>query len=99
MSKKNCWEYKKCGRESQGTNAAKLGLCPTSTEKRLDGVHEGKNAGRACWMVAGSLCDAKKQGIYALKYESCQKCDFYKNVKQEEGIDMMSVEVMLSKLR
>jgi hypothetical protein len=26
--KVNCWEFKKCGRESQGPNAAELGVCP-----------------------------------------------------------------------
>ena len=64
MGKKkiNCWEYKKCGREAGGAHVHDLGVCPVTEEKRLDGAHEGVNAGRACWVVAGSLCKGEVQG-------------------------------------
>lgn len=52
MKKINCWEFKKCGRESGGAHAYDFGVCPAATEKRLNGTHGGKNAGRACWVVA-----------------------------------------------
>jgi hypothetical protein len=47
-------------------------------------VHEGKNAGRACWAIAGSLCGGKIQGTYAQKLFNCWRCDFMNNVKKEE---------------
>ena len=83
--KKNCWEFKKCGREAGGFNIDHLGLCPAATEKSLHNVHDGINAGRACWVMAGTLCGGTVQGTFAQKYEDCQICDFFRLVKQEEG--------------
>jgi hypothetical protein len=42
------------------------------------------NAGRACWVVAGSLCGGKVQGTYASKLNNCWRCEFMNKVKQEE---------------
>ncbi|MHB8843380.1 MAG: two-CW domain-containing protein [Nitrospirota bacterium] len=52
----NCWEFKRCGREAGDNKVKELGMCPVSTEQRLDGVHDGECAGRACWILAGTLC-------------------------------------------
>ena len=91
MRKKlNCWEFKKCGREPGGENADKLGVCPAATKKRYDGLHGGDNAGRACWLVAGTMCKGKVQGTFAMKYKDCAICDFYCRVKEEEGIGFRS---------
>jgi hypothetical protein len=96
--KQNCWEFKKCGREPGGKNAAELGVCPVGEYKPLDGTHQGKNAGRACWVLAGTLCGGKVQGTFAQKYSNCKICDFYKTVKKEEnGTYQMSV-VLLNKI-
>ncbi len=84
MKKLNCWEFNQCGREPGGSNAQEHGACPASIEKRLDGVHGGKNGGRACWVVEGTLCDGKKQGSFSKKYDHCMSCDFCKMVKDEE---------------
>jgi hypothetical protein len=70
--KANCWEVKKCGREAGGKNARELGICPATTDTRLHGVHEGKNAGRACWILAGTLCGGKLQGSFGEKFKNCQ---------------------------
>jgi hypothetical protein len=48
MKKLNCREIKKCGREPGGAKVKGLGICPASTEERLDGIYRGKNGGRAC---------------------------------------------------
>jgi hypothetical protein len=84
MVKKNCWEHKKCGREPGGRKAHELGVCPVTTRVDLDTVHDGKMAGRACWVVAGSLCEGKIQGTFAEKLTNCLRCDFYNLVKTEE---------------
>ncbi len=84
MSKKNCWEFKGCGREPGGRKIAELGVCPVTEEASFDGAHGGKSAGRACWIVAGSLCGGKVQGTYAQKLFNCWKCDFMNLVKKEE---------------
>lgn len=57
MKKRNCWKFKNCGQEPGVKNAHELGECPATTEKRLNGTFEGENAGRACWIVAGTMCE------------------------------------------
>jgi hypothetical protein len=84
MPKQNCWEYKKCGRQPGGSRAEELGVCPASTHHDLHSTHGGQNAGRACWVVAGSLCGGKIQGTYATKLLNCWRCDFMNMVKKEE---------------
>ncbi len=96
MTKLNCWEYKKCGRELGGVNVHELWVCPATTEERLNGAHGGKNAGRACWVVEGSMCGGKMQGTFAQKYGNCVICDFFKITKEEEGTDFITSDVLLS---
>ena len=84
IHKKNCWEFTKCGRESGGARVKDLGVCPVSTHQELHGMHEGLNAGRACWVIAGTLCNGAVQGTFAQKLHNCWRCDFYNTVKKEE---------------
>jgi rubrerythrin len=83
-SKSNCWEFKRCGRQPTGTYEHGLGVCPAAVEQRLDGMHGGVNAGRACWVVAGTMCGGEIQGTFAHKFRDCRKCDFYNGVREEE---------------
>ncbi len=93
--KKNCWDFKNCGREPGGENAGELGVCPAAIDKRLHGIHEGRNAGRACWVIAGTLCGGKIQGTFAQKYDNCASCNFYQTVKLEErGNHKMSITLL-----
>jgi len=80
----NCWEYKKCGREPGGEKVDELGVCIAATETRANGIHGGKNGGRSCWAIAGTLCEGEVQGSYAKKFQNCMFCDFYKKVMEEE---------------
>lgn len=99
MAKTNCWENKKCGREPGGAKAVELGVCAAATDTRLNGVHDGKNAGRACWVVSGTLCGGKVQGTYANKLGNCATCLFYKIVRVEEGANCHSDESLLKMVR
>jgi len=99
MAKKNCWEAKMCGREPGGAKTKELGVCIAATEKRTDGVNAGKNAGRACWAVGGTLCGGKVQGTLAAKMSNCMACDFYKEVQTDEGKNTVSTRTILDKLR
>jgi hypothetical protein len=82
--KVNCWEYTKCGRQPGGNKVQELGVCPVSTHQELSGAHGGTHAGRACWVVAGSLCGGTIQGTYANKLRNCWRCEFMNRVRQEE---------------
>lgn len=82
---KNCWEIKSCGREPGGAKADELGVCPAAVEIKADGINGGINAGRACWVIAGTFCEGKIQGEYAQKLLDCVNCNFYRLVIKEEG--------------
>ena len=88
-----------CGREPGGKNVEILGVCPAATDERLNGLHGGKNAGRACWVIAGTFCEGKVQGTFAQKYKDCSQCDFFRQVKIEEGSDYQTSLVILKKLK
>jgi len=97
--KLNCWEYKKCGRQPQGAHVRDLGLCPATVETALDDVHEGTNAGRACWVISGTLCKGEVQGTFAQKYKNCERCDFYQLVRKEEGPNFVLSLLLLKRIR
>lgn len=82
---KNCWEYKNCGREPGGAKANELGVCPAATAAEFAGTNSGKNAGRYCWKVAGTLCGGVVQGSAAAKVGNCLKCEFLQAVRKEEA--------------
>jgi hypothetical protein len=97
--KSNCWEVKRCGREPGGAKSAELGVCPAATEVRLNTVHGGKRAGRACWVVAGTLCGGQVQGTFASKMDNCEKCEFYKSVMTEEFPGFVYSTILLDLVR
>ncbi len=63
-----CWEFKRCGREAGGVNAAELGVCPACP-----------NDGQHCAHTTGTLCGGEVQGSFAMKFANCMNCDFYKS--------------------
>ncbi len=64
----NCWEFKKCGRESGGVKTNELGICPAYPD-----------SGHGCARIAGTLCGGEVQGSFASKLSNCMNCDFYKS--------------------
>ena len=62
----NCWEFKNCGREIEGANSIKLGVCPAYPDN-----------GNDCARLAGTLCGGKIQGTFAMKLVDCMNCDFF----------------------
>ncbi|MEE8481162.1 MAG: hypothetical protein V3T59_07980 [Desulfobacterales bacterium] len=90
MANKNCWEAKECGREVGGPKTVELGVCPASKEIKLNGANNGKNAGRACWVMDGTLCAGKIQGTFADKMRACMDCEFYMAVQKEERDDFIN---------
>jgi len=99
MSKINCWEFSKCGRESGGRNVEELGPCPAATLHELEGVNGGKNGGRSCWALTSTLCHGKIQGSMADKLTQCLECEFRQQVVLEEKLDFKSSKYILSILQ
>jgi len=98
MTGLNCWEFKKCGREPGGAKTSELGKCPSASETRVDGINNGKNGGRVCWAIAGTLCGGKVQGSYAQKFLNCMECEFYKSVVHEEHGNLAEFATVLKRL-
>jgi len=84
VSKINCWEFRKCGRNSGGEKVKELGICPAATDARLNGINGGTNGGRSCWTIAGTFCFGKVQGTFARKIDDCMECNFFWLVADEE---------------
>jgi len=67
----NCWEYKKCGREPRGKNVHMLGVCPVAGDTTADGLNDGKNGGRLCWVI--------------LQKAVCYECEFRNMIISKTG--------------
>ena len=80
-----CWEHLQCGREPGGSKAAELGVCPAATAEKANGINHGLNGGRLCWDIAGTFCAHRAEGSFAENRLSCLSCEFFKQVKAEEG--------------
>ncbi len=80
----NCWDFHNCRFHNifGGNESSKI--CPAITETRLNGIHNGKNGGRACWVIIGTMCGGWIQKNYAQKFISCSSCSFKKMVYKEE---------------
>ena len=75
-----------------------LGICPSATETKLDGIHGGINAGDLLG-CGRHLLQRTGAGTFGQKYKSCEICDFYRTVKQEEHLEFKLSAVILDKLR
>ncbi|XOF34075.1 MAG: two-CW domain-containing protein [Candidatus Electrothrix sp. YB6] len=82
----NCWEFKKCGREPGGKAVALYGVCPAAVEQRADGIHNGKNGGRCCWIIGDSYCSDENGGYSTGNFMVCRKCEFYRLVKDSTDL-------------
>ena len=81
----NCWEKKMCARGPGGSKVNELGVCPAATKTEFDTINHGKNGGRFCWQVMGTLCGGRVQRTQADKDQFCKNCPFPKQVEKEEG--------------
>jgi CheY-like chemotaxis protein len=97
-TKRNCWQFTGCGREPGGKNSKQKGICIAALEDRLDGVHGGKNAGRACWAVACIAYGGDIKNTTVQNFEKCLTCNFYKLLKKEEGKGYQDTIFLLTKL-
>ncbi|MBA7513093.1 hypothetical protein ES705_05103 [subsurface metagenome] len=89
--KKNCWEYMNCGRERNGKNIEKFGICPAYVDDFHNGLNRGANAGRICWAISGTLCRERISGTFAKALKSCMTCEFLKMVREEEGEEFILI--------
>lgn len=96
--KKNCWDFKKCGREAHGTYVKERGICPVYLCSELDGIHGGSRGGRACWAVNDALCGGKIRRMFVPRSVSCILCDFHRGILNEERSDLIISDRFLAML-
>jgi hypothetical protein len=82
VSKYNCWEFMKCGREVGGDRTDELGICPVSSFLSADGLNGGVNGGRICWIIEENGCNDK----LIHRKDFCFHCEFRFKVTNEEGL-------------
>ncbi|WLE96133.1 MAG: hypothetical protein QTN59_15780 [Candidatus Electrothrix communis] len=85
----NCWEVKNCGREPNGRNISLYGVCRVATETNLNGIHNGKNGGRCCWVaipIPEHHNKANKSGCCSGGLYECIKCNFYKMLHDSKAL-------------
>ena len=68
----------KCGREPGGEKVAELGICRAADEEFFNGINDGKNGGRVCFVFAGTFSSGVVDGSFAKKLISCENCNFFK---------------------
>jgi hypothetical protein len=83
--KRNCWDYYRCRKQSEGNHVKEHDVCPAYFETKLHGIHDGKNGGRACWIVAGTKCGGRIKRTLVPKFIVCKLCGFKKIVISEES--------------
>lgn len=91
-AKVNCWEHLRCGREPGGPREREFGPCPAATNTTCDGTNGGRNAGRLCWAVPGTMCCGKVHRNYEEKIRHCRDCSFFRRIKAEEGYHFQLIE-------
>jgi hypothetical protein len=75
-----------CGREPDGKYAKKYGTCPVATKVVANGLNEGTNGGRICWVIAENGCKGKVKCSDRHRKYSCFQCEFRYKVIADEGL-------------
>jgi len=100
MNKQNCWEATRCGREPSGSKSGEQGICPASEARAVDGLNNGKNGGRACWAIPGTLCGGEVWRYETQKWGECRRCSFFWKVHREAGASYAGAgDIMEKKLQ
>ena len=94
----NCWEKMQCGCQPGGERSLKLGICPVSIKTKAHWIHNGINGGRSCWAVMRTLKEKNVQCKIDHDLDSCIQCDFYSEVRAEEGSSYLTQNEIMVKL-
>ena len=87
----NCWEFKECGREPDGKNSLRYGVCPVAIESEADGIYNGKNGGRCCWVLTDSALETGNTHCFCRTTAGgCRECGFYLLVDKSEKLFLVA---------
>ena len=95
----NCWEKTECGLQPGGYRVREHGICPVAIATKANSIHGGVNGGRACWAIEGTITFCKVQCKQDQNISSCEECDFYREVKSQEGFSYLQPGEILSRMK
>jgi len=98
LTKTNCWDFKECGRTIESKGVKELVVCPAFSETRLHRINAGKNGGRCCWLIPGTLCGGRIQRSFVPKSVACRRCNFKSFVLNEENSNCIVSDKFLNML-
>jgi hypothetical protein len=61
-------------------------MCPVAADTSADGLNEGVNGGRICWIIAETLNKNEIKCCALQQDPSCFQCEFRHKVITEEGL-------------
>lgn len=97
-TKINCWDFKNCARNGHDKCAKEAVVCPAFSETVLNGINGGKNGGRSCWLIPGTVCGSRIQRSFAARSLVCRFCNFKRFVLSEENPDCVVSDTFLRML-
>jgi len=97
-AKMNCWDFKRCNSNTGNDRIKKSDVCPVFSKTALDGINGGKNGGRSCWLIPGTLCGSRIQRAIIPKSIACRLCDFKRHVLREENPHRIITDTFLTML-
>ena len=84
MTKKNCWEIKKCNFGSQKSKTNTATACLVKSSAEFNNTNGGVNGGRICWAVAGTFSSRPPCGEFVHEQVTCMECEVFKQIEKEE---------------
>ena len=81
-----------CGREPRGLRTEEHGVCIAASFHRADGFLGGKNGGRACSFINGTLCTGEVDGTSQNKMKNCKNCNFFKLLQNQHGSEFNQID-------
>ena len=93
-----CCEFMMCGKELARTKAQELGLCSASSKTMLDRTDESRDAGPACWIISGAVCDGTSQRPCMEENGDCMSPTLYDYMCNQERQRLENSSNLLRKL-
>jgi len=93
-----CCEFMMCGKELARTKAQELGLCSASSKTMLDRAEGSGDAGLACWVISGTICDGTSQRSCMEEISDCMSHRLYDYVCNQERQRLEDSSNLLRKL-
>jgi hypothetical protein len=87
-----------CGKELARTKAQEIGVCSASSKTMLDRTDGSGDAGPACWVISGTVCDGTSQRSCMEEISDCMSSRLYDYACNQERQRLENSSNLLRKL-